>query len=58
MKTHDIKEACRLAAKFTTQATELLQARENDGTHPKESGACRRASMDLTRSLAQMRRRG
>lgn len=26
--------------------------------HPRESGAARRASMDLTRALAEMRRRG
>lgn len=26
------------------------------GTHPKESGAMKRASMDLSRSLAELRR--
>jgi len=58
MKSDNIKIACNRAAKFVQEATALLAAREADprGTHPKQSGATRRASMDLTRALAQMRR--
>lgn len=58
MKTQDIKTACTRAAAFVQEATELLRAREGkpEGAHPKPSGATRRASMELTRALAQMRR--
>ena len=57
MTNDNIKTACHLAAKFAREATVLLKARERDdrSTHPKESGATRRASMELTRSLANMR---
>lgn len=39
MKSDHIKTACAQAAKFVQEATALLAARENPGTHPKQSGA-------------------
>lgn len=46
------------AHRFLKRLVEIRKARDNDpgGTHPKECGALRRASMDLTRALADLRR--
>jgi len=57
MTNGNIKIAILEATRFITKATELLQTRERErGLNPRESGAARRASMDLTRSLAAMRK--
>jgi hypothetical protein len=56
-------EAARLdaaeteAKRFLKRMSELRAAKKRDaGTHPRESGALKRASMDLTRALADVRR--
>lgn len=65
MKTENIKEAIEEAKRFIKFAEACVAARKE--THgsgdyifhnhaPKESGAARRASMDLTRKLADMRK--
>lgn len=47
------EEAKRLLARMDAlEAAEKTEA----GTHPRESGALKRASMDLTRALADLRR--
>ena len=57
-----IKEAKAEAKRFLKRCEEweAQQGRKDDFGHridtPKESGAVRRASMDLTRSLANLRR--
>lgn len=63
MDSKKVKAAILEATRFIGKATELLKAEEeakaafgSSGLNPKESGATRRASMDLTRSLADMRR--
>lgn len=69
MKTEKVKLAIIEAKRFLERANKLVEARKTqqlyvyDGiTHyydshaPKESGAVRRASMDLTRCLADMRK--
>lgn len=62
MQRDKVKAAILEATRFIGKATELMKALESDEakeygiTCPKESGATRRASMDLTRSLANMRR--
>lgn len=60
---HDkIKAAIMEATRFISKATEFLKAEEITsksewgGCNPKQSGAARRASLDLTRALADMRR--
>lgn len=59
MKIENIEEARRECERFIKAATALLLAeyakKEDWHTNPKQSGACRRASMDLTRTLAKMR---
>jgi len=65
MIDEQVKNAIRLANDFVARAKEALNDRnefEHEGKivsymRPgKKSGACRRASMDLTRALAEMRR--
>jgi hypothetical protein len=68
MTKHDIEAALAEAKRFETRATEMLRrmkeyenkngsAPPESGWWPMESGALKRASLDLTRSLAKMRRR-
>jgi len=54
MKIENIKEAQKAAVRFFSLANKFRVARHKN-TAPKESGALRRASMDLTRALAEMR---
>ncbi len=65
MKTEEIKKAVKEAKRFIKAAELCIEARkktyrvggyEFTSNAPKESGACRRASLDLTRQLAEMRR--
>lgn len=56
MSDDKIKSAIKEATRFVNQATALLQVSQERGMHPKESGAARRSSLDLTRSLAAMRK--
>ena len=58
MKEKDIKEAVSEAKRFVTRAAEwlALDNRYKDITGTKEGGALRRASMELTRALAKMRK--
>lgn len=64
MKLHDIHDAVAEAHRFIERAETLMAAmqkaldRSYTDNHPRESGAVKRASMDLTRALAEMRRRG
>lgn len=60
---HDkIKAAILEATRFVNKATLLLQTEKMFNPEhgcqrsPRESGAARRASLDLTRALADMRR--
>ena len=64
-KLERIKTAYREAERFMGRCDELFAALEADaylarhfdaGVGNKESGAVRRASMDLTRALAEMRK--
>jgi len=52
--------AIKESQRFQQRARELLHINGNaeisSYQYPRESGACRRASMDLTRALADMRR--
>ncbi len=55
--------ACQEARRFLSRADTLLGSMMNNDAeipskydHPKESGAVRRASMDLTRALADYRK--
>lgn len=63
MTDEKITEAIAEAKRFIHRA-EVLQARRKKDTWLKqwdasrEGGACRRASMDLTRALADLRRPG
>lgn len=52
--------AVRAAKRFEAAVVVLERAQERPGcgTLPKENGALRRASMDLTRALAEMRKPG
>lgn len=66
MRKEEIKLAVKEAKRFIKAAELCLEARKPyrvDGvdfefheTAPKQSGALRRASMDLTRQLAEMRK--
>ena len=65
MRTEEIAHAVILANAFVKKAAACIEARSKtykSGDHiftdstPKESGAVRRASMDLTRQLAEMRK--
>lgn len=61
MKMQTIDAAIAEARRFLQRAEELKQAEDKDsklycpGTKPRQTGALRRASMDLTRALADMR---
>lgn len=62
MNTDNLKVAIREAERFLAAANRL---REKEGSRSGqfiwgslESGACRRASMDLTRALANLRKPG
>ena len=68
MTKHDIEAALVEAVRFELCADEMLRrmkeyenkegsAPPESGYWPMESGALKRASLDLTRSLAKMRRR-
>lgn len=58
MSPDKIKSAVADAKRFIERAEVFDAATKHPGGYatPKESGALRRASMDLTRSLADMRR--
>lgn len=59
METHSIDIAERSARIFLQRLGDLRKAETELGYGtPKQSGALRRASMDLTRALADMRRPG
>lgn len=55
MKPGTLDQAMVAAARFLREARALRKARKEPGTHPREAGATRRASMDLTRTLADLR---
>lgn len=57
MKRETLDEAIVEASRFIRAAKALRDASrpDNPGTHPRETGAVRRASMDLTRKLADLR---
>ena len=60
---HDsVKEAIEEAKRFLTAAWTWQKAerckKEAYHTVPKEAGACRRASMDLSRALSELRKPG
>ena len=68
MTKHDIEAALVEAVRFELRADEMLRrmkeyenkegsAPPESGYWPMESGALKRASLDLTRALAKMRRR-
>ena len=68
MTKHDIEAALVEAKRFEERANEMLRLMQEhedkkghtppeSGFWPMESGALKRASLDLTRSLAKMRRR-
>lgn len=68
MTKHDIEAALVEAVRFELRADEMLRRMKEyeaekgnkspeSGWWPMESGALKRASLDLTRSLAKMRRR-
>ena len=68
MTKHDIEDALAEAKRFEARATEMLRRMQEyeaekgnnapeSGWWPMESGALKRAPLDLTRSLAKMRRR-
>ena len=68
MTKNDIEAALTEAKRFEERANEMLRLMQEyeaekgnkspeSGWWPMESGALKRASLDLTRSLAKMRRR-
>lgn len=65
MTPQNIRAAIKEARVFVAKAEALLAREKADADHPfrtypltgsKESGATRRASLDLTRALAEMRK--
>lgn len=57
MLREDIETAVSEAKRFIKRANELKLVEDGPYSYnPRESGALRRASMDLTRALADMRR--
>jgi len=59
MRRETIETAVNEAKRFIERAEEFMWVDTGNGwEHPRESGALRRASMDLTRALADMRRVG
>lgn len=60
MKIENLKEAIEEAQRFLKRAEDLRKKTSKEsayvyGGFPKESGSVKRASMDLTRSLAKLR---
>lgn len=57
MKTESIDKAIAEAKRFIEKASELKKVAvgKTGYLYPKESGAVKRASMDLTRTLADLR---
>lgn len=57
IKDQTLDEAIVEAHRFIKAAKALRDIRKHGepGTHPRECGACSRASMDLTRKLADLR---
>ena len=51
-----VSEAEAEARRFLKRVEQWKAARKEPGTHPVESGAMKRASMDLSRSLTRLRR--
>lgn len=62
MNQHSLQKAVDEAKRFLRIAEQLKSELGNTehfmGDFPKQSGAVRRASMDLTRTLAEMRKPG
>jgi len=59
MRTSALDEAIAEARRFLERASAVKEALRADrflNNHPKETGALRRSSMDLTRALADLRR--
>lgn len=57
MNKEKVSAAMSEARRFLRKADDFMKANQEFYT-PKESGALRRASMDLTRSLSEMRKPG
>lgn len=51
-----VDEAEAEARRFLKRVAQWKAARKEPGTHPRESGAMKRASMDLSRALATLRK--
>ncbi|MBR0676649.1 hypothetical protein GXW77_10725 [Roseomonas alkaliterrae] len=51
-----VAEAEAEARRFLKRVAQWKAARKEPGTHPRESGAMKRASMDLSRALATLRK--
>jgi hypothetical protein len=56
MTPDKVKEAVAECKRFIKRAEALLKVEYPAQYNPRESGACRRASMDLTRALADLRK--
>jgi hypothetical protein len=61
MNTDELLETIREAERFILKSRELISARSKRSQYrgenlPKEQGAVKRASMDLTRALAELRK--
>ena len=59
MSTHELQTAIDEAKRFIDRAQTLIKALQADNQYiyPRESGDARRSSLDLTRALADLRRR-
>lgn len=55
MKDETLHEALKEALRFIKAARRLQKASQTRINNPVEQGLCRRASMDLTRKLADLR---
>lgn len=58
METKTLEDVVFEAIRFVEKAEALIKAREkhpNKWSNPRESGAVKRASLDLTRRLADLR---
>jgi hypothetical protein len=60
MNVQTIDDAYRAAKQFMEMAENLIHVADGGSFYylPRQTGALRRASMDLTRALADMRRPG
>ena len=56
LRSARLQAAVDAAKRFSDAAFALRRAEERCSSNPRESGALRRASMDLTRALADWRR--